>query len=104
LTIKLENTSLVKVLWYVVKENHKNKKRGRLEKKRSIDFKTNSIYCGDYKGVLAIFLEKFVDLIYADSPFFSNRNYEVIWRGEYELRAFEDRWKEESRIISSGWE
>jgi DNA modification methylase len=34
-----------------------------------------------------------VDLIYVDPPFFSNRQYEVLWEDGYELRAFEDRWK-----------
>ena len=34
-----------------------------------------------------------VDLIYLDPPFFSNRNYEVIWGDEAEVRSFEDRWE-----------
>ncbi|VUT26799.1 MAG: Modification methylase MjaV [Candidatus Methanolliviera sp. GoM_oil] len=58
-----------------------------------MDFKTNSIYCGNCKDVLSHFTERSVDLIYVDPPFFSNRNYEVIWGDGYELRAFEDRWK-----------
>ncbi len=33
-----------------------------------------------------------VDLIYLDPPFFSNRNYEVIWGDEGEIRSFQDRW------------
>jgi DNA modification methylase len=33
-----------------------------------------------------------VDLIYLDPPFFSNRNYEVIWGDANEMRSFEDRW------------
>jgi DNA modification methylase len=33
-----------------------------------------------------------VDLIYLDPPFFSNRNYEVIWGDEGEVRSFQDRW------------
>lgn len=57
-------------------------------------FKANTIYCGDSEKVLFNhFPEKSVDLIYVDPPFFSNRNYEVIWGDGYELRAFEDRWK-----------
>ena len=39
--------------------------------------KTNVIYCGDCKDVLAQFPERSVDLIYVDPPFFSNRQYEV---------------------------
>jgi DNA modification methylase len=56
-------------------------------------FNTNTIYCGDCKEVLAKFPNERVDLIYADPPFFSNQQYEIIWRDGYELRAFEDRWK-----------
>jgi len=56
-------------------------------------FKTNAIYCGDCKKELAQFPEESVDLIYVDPPFFSNRQYEVLWGDGYELRAFEDRWK-----------
>jgi DNA modification methylase len=33
-----------------------------------------------------------IDLIYLDPPFFSNRNYEVIWGDKGEVRSFEDRW------------
>jgi len=33
-----------------------------------------------------------VDLVYLDPPFFSNRNYEVIWGDEAEVRSFLDRW------------
>jgi DNA modification methylase len=55
-------------------------------------FKPNTIYCGDCKEVLRKFPENSVDLIYADPPFFSNKNYEVIWEDGYEIRAFEDRW------------
>ncbi len=58
-----------------------------------MEFKTNAIYCGDCKKVLAQFPEGSVDLIYVDPPFFSNRHYEILWGDGYELRAFEDRWK-----------
>ena len=58
--------------------------------------KLNSIYCGDCQRVLGNTIEfpnESVDLIYADPPFFSNKQYEVLWGDGYELRAFEDRWK-----------
>lgn len=58
--------------------------------------KLNSIYCGDCQRVLgntSEFPDESVDLIYADPPFFSNKQYEVLWGDGYELRAFEDRWK-----------
>jgi DNA modification methylase len=35
-----------------------------------MEFKANSIYCGDCKEILSHFPEKSVDLIYVDSPFF----------------------------------
>jgi DNA modification methylase len=55
---------------------------------------TNVIYCGDNAETMRRYIvDNSVDLIYADPPFFSNRNYEIIWGDGYELRAFEDRWK-----------
>ncbi|HXQ92816.1 MAG TPA: DNA methyltransferase, partial [Nitrososphaerales archaeon] len=56
-------------------------------------FQHNTIYCGDCRDVLRLFPEKSVDLIYADPPFFTNEQYEVIWKDGSEVRAFEDRWK-----------
>lgn len=56
-------------------------------------FNTNTIYCGDCELVLSKFPDESVDLIYADPPFFSNQQYEIIWGDGYEIRAFEDRWK-----------
>ncbi len=54
---------------------------------------TNLIYCGDNLEVLAKFPEKSVDLIYADPPFFSNKQYEIIWGNGAEMQVYEDRWK-----------
>jgi len=55
---------------------------------------TNVIYCGDNTEVLRRHIpDNSIDLIYADPPFFSNRQYEILWGDGYELRAFEDRWK-----------
>lgn len=53
----------------------------------------NSIYCGDCVDVLRKFPPESVDLVYLDPPFFSNRNYEIIWGNGAELRSFQDRWK-----------
>ncbi|MDR2835268.1 MAG: hypothetical protein LBV69_03585 [Bacteroidales bacterium] len=33
-----------------------------------------------------------IDLIYLDPPFFSNRDYEIIWGDTREVRSFRDRW------------
>ena len=56
-------------------------------------FRPKTIYCGDCKEVMGNFPNDAIDLIYADPPFFSNQQYEIIWGDGYELRAFEDRWK-----------
>jgi DNA modification methylase len=47
---------------------------------------------GDNLEVLKKMDSETVDLIYLDPPFFSNRNYEVIWGDEGEVRSFQDRW------------
>lgn len=53
----------------------------------------NKLICGDNLEVLSTFDKDSVDLIYIDPPFFSNRNYEIIWGDEAEIRSFEDRWE-----------
>jgi len=52
----------------------------------------NKLYCGDNLEILSTLEKESVDLIYIDPPFFSNRNYEIIWGDEAEIRSFEDRW------------
>jgi DNA modification methylase len=54
---------------------------------------TGVIYCDDNLHRLSQFPAESIDLIYLDPPFFSNRNYEVIWGDEAEVRSFEDRWE-----------
>lgn len=55
---------------------------------------TDTIYCGDCTEVMRRYIpDNSIDLIYADPPFFTEQNYEVIWGNGYERRAFEDRWK-----------
>jgi len=54
---------------------------------------TNAIYCGNNLDILKQFPDESVDLIYADPPFFSGRNYEVIWGDNAEIRQFDDRFK-----------
>jgi len=54
----------------------------------------NKIVCGDCLTAVPTHIEKeSVDLIYLDPPFFSNRNFEVIWGNGAELQAYGDRWK-----------
>ena len=52
----------------------------------------NKLILGDNLEILKGIDSDTVDLIYLDPPFFSNRNYEVIWGDEGEVRSFQDRW------------
>lgn len=51
----------------------------------------NTIHCGDNLTIMHSMPDNSVDLIYLDPPFFSGRNYEVIWGDEAEVRSFSDR-------------
>ncbi|WP_328531306.1 DNA methyltransferase [Nocardioides sp. NBC_00368] len=53
---------------------------------------TGVIYREDNLLALSRLPSDSVDLVYLDPPFFSNKNYEVIWGDEAEVRSFEDRW------------
>lgn len=61
--------------------------------KLKLDLSQNNLICGDCKDWLPFIPSNSVDLIYIDPPFFSNKNYEVIWGNGFELRSFGDRWK-----------
>jgi DNA modification methylase len=52
----------------------------------------NKLILGDNLDVMKKIENDTVDLIYLDPPFFSNRNYEVIWGDAGEVRSFQDRW------------
>ena len=52
----------------------------------------NQLLLGDNLEILKKFDSESIDLIYLDPPFFSNRNYEVIWGDAGEIRSFKDRW------------
>ena len=52
----------------------------------------NRLILGDNLEVMKKMESDNVDLIYLDPPFFSNRNYEVIWGDDGEVRSFQDRW------------
>lgn len=51
----------------------------------------NKLILGDNLEILRGIESETIDLIYLDPPFFSNRNYEVIWGDKGEVRSFEDR-------------
>jgi len=57
-----------------------------------LNFNVNKLILGDNLEILKTFPDDCIDLIYLDPPFFSNRNYEVIWGDEGEIRSFQDRW------------
>jgi DNA modification methylase len=52
----------------------------------------NKIIHGDCLEEMRKLPSESVDLIYLDPPFFSNRDYEVVWGDEGEVRSFADRW------------
>ena len=52
----------------------------------------NSLILGDNLEILKTIPDESVDLCYIDPPFFSNRNYEVIWGDTGEVASFQDRW------------
>jgi DNA modification methylase len=54
---------------------------------------TGVLHCHENLDLLVQFPDECIDLVYLDPPFFSNRQYEVIWGDEAEVRSFEDRWQ-----------
>lgn len=69
------------------------RKRAKKNGPKISDVMKNKLYCGDNLEILAAMEAESIDLIYIDPPFFSNRNYEIIWGDEAEIRSFEDRWE-----------
>ena len=57
------------------------------------EFKPDTIYCGDNLEILKQFPYNSIDLIYIDPPFFSGKNYGIIWDDGTEHEGFGDRWK-----------
>jgi len=55
----------------------------------------NKLICGDNLEALKSIGSDSVDLIYIDPPFFTHKQYEVIWGDEAEVRSFKDRWEGE---------
>lgn len=54
---------------------------------------SNQLILGDNLEVLRTLPSESVDLIYIDPPFFSGRNYNVIWGDTNEVRSFFDIWE-----------
>lgn len=53
----------------------------------------NQLILGDNLEVLRTLPSESIDLIYIDPPFFSGRNYNVIWGDSNEVRSFFDIWE-----------
>jgi len=53
-------------------------------------FKNDILCCGDNLLVLRQFPDECVDLIYIDPPFFSGKNYDLVFEDEWALQAFSD--------------
>ena len=53
-------------------------------------FKNNILCCGDNLHVMRRFPEECVDLVYIDPPFFSGKNYDMVFEDEWALQAFSD--------------
>jgi DNA modification methylase len=55
--------------------------------------KINKLICGDNLEEVAKLPKESVDLIYIDPPFFTHKQYEVVWGDEAEVRSYKDRWE-----------
>ncbi|MBU1173123.1 MAG: restriction endonuclease [Proteobacteria bacterium] len=56
-------------------------------------WKVNKLICGDNVEEIAKLPKESVDLIYIDPPFFTHKQYEVVWGDEAEIRSYKDRWE-----------
>lgn len=57
------------------------------------DLEPNRLFWGDNLHVMRQLPSESIDLIYIDPPFFSGRNYNVIFGDQNELRSFSDIWE-----------
>lgn len=56
-------------------------------------WEANKLVCNDNLEELAKLPKASVDLIYIDPPFFTHKQYEVVWGDEAEIRSYKDRWE-----------
>ena len=64
-----------------------------MKRNLSISPLKNTVVWGDCKDWLPYVPSSCVDCIYIDPPFFTQKNYEIIWGNGFEKRSFTDRWK-----------
>lgn len=57
------------------------------------EIEANQLILGDNLEVLRTIPSESIDLIYIDPPFFSGRQYNVIWGDTNEVRSFYDIWE-----------
>ena len=57
------------------------------------ELEPNRLFWGDNLHVMRSLPSESIDLIYIDPPFFSGRNYNVIFGDKNELRSFADIWE-----------
>ena len=57
------------------------------------ELESNRLIWGDCLHVMRQLPSNSIDLIYIDPPFFSNRDYNVIWGDDNEERSFSDIWR-----------
>ena len=57
------------------------------------DLEPNRLFWGDNLHVMRMLPSNSIDLIYIDPPFFSGRNYNVIFGDQNEVRSFTDIWE-----------
>ncbi|MGD0976883.1 MAG: site-specific DNA-methyltransferase [Minisyncoccia bacterium] len=57
------------------------------------ELEPNKLFFGDNLHVMRMLPSKSIDLIYIDPPFFSGRNYNILYGDKNELRSFRDIWE-----------
>lgn len=57
------------------------------------ELESNRLFWGDNLHVMRMLPSNSIDLIYIDPPFFSGRNYNVIFGDQNEIRSFTDIWE-----------
>ncbi|MCX5782151.1 MAG: site-specific DNA-methyltransferase [Elusimicrobia bacterium] len=57
------------------------------------DLEPNQLIFGDNLHIMRALPSNFIDLIYIDPPFFSGRNYNVVFGDQNEVRSFTDIWE-----------
>ncbi len=57
------------------------------------ELEPNKLFFGDNLHIMRMLPAKSIDLIYIDPPFFSGRNYNILYGDKNELRSFRDIWE-----------